>query len=965
MTDTAEIPGAIAASVAALPAPLVAPTTRWLERILRDRSLPGNVDPATFVRLVATSEFAAGVLLRDFDGFVENAGALAAGYDPAALSEFAASVAGSDADTGAIKSLLRRERNRQLVGIAWREAAGTAGVEDTLVALSDVADRLLAAAAGFAARRIALRFGVVRGADGGAVPLVVIGMGKLGGGELNFSSDIDIIFAYPEDGESDGPRTLAAQPYFDRLARAVVDLLDDVTADGFVFRTDTRLRPFGDSGPPVVSFPALEAYLLQHGRAWERYAYVKARRVGPAVPESVERALFDDLVRPFVYRAYVDFGVFESLRDMHALIAAEVSRRELADNVKLGPGGIREIEFIVQSLQLVRGGRRPALQSPSLLHALTALVSERGLDASAARGLAEAYRFLRRVENAIQAIRDQQTHDLPADPVDRARLQLALGFADGAAFESALAAARRTVQAQFEAVAAREHEPGDAAARCADFGALWRDNADAASWATALAAENFPSADALAAAIAGFRNASGTVKLGGQAAERLALFIPRLLRIARDCGQPFEAVTRSLTVLGGILRRSAYLALLNENPDAATRFVRLCGESAYLATELARFPILLDELLEPGVLRAPPRRDDLARDLSARLAGLAGADAETQMEILAEFKRAAMFRIAVADFSGTLQVMQVSDGLTWLAEALLERALAIATWELVARHGRPWYTLDGVRREAGFGVIGYGKLGGLELSYGSDLDVVFLYDSRGADQQTDGAKPLDNAMFFARLVRRLIHFMSTRTHTGALYEIDTRLRPSGRKGLLVTSTEAFLRYQEDNAWTWEHQALLRARPVAGSKSIAAAFAGIRSETLVERVRRDTLREDVLDMRRRMRNELDDSDDLGFNLKHGKGGIGDIEFLVQYLVLANAARHPAVFEFTDNVRQLNALAECGALPLSGAADLQKTYRAYRRRAHRLALNDEPARVPPAEFARERDIVAACWQAVFAA
>ena len=439
--------------------------------------------------------------------------------------------------------------------------------------------------------------------------------------------------------------------------------------------------------------------------------------------------------------------------------------------------------------------------------------------------------------------------------------------------------------------------------------------------------------------------------------------MPRLLAIARECTNPARAVHRALVVLESVLRRSAYLALLNENQGAAERFVRLCADSAYIAAELARFPVLLDELLDPGVLTAPIRRAELAGQLDARLGQRPGADSEERMEVLAQFQRATMFRIAVSDFSGGLQIMQVSDALTWLAEAVLERALSIAWGELVERHGRPGYTADGKRQEAGFGVVAYGKLGGLELSYGSDLDIVFLHDSQGSDQETDGPKTVDNATFFGRLVRRLVHFMSTRTNTGALYEIDTRLRPSGRKGLLVSNVEAFLRYQEENAWTWEHQALLRARPVAGSDRIAEAFAGIRDETLRHQVRRDNLREDVLDMRRRMRRELDDSDDTQFNLKHGQGGIGDLEFIVQYLVLENAALHPSVIEFTDNVRQLNALAECGALPLPVAADLQETYRAYRRREHRLALNDEPALVPNGEFQTERTLVDRCWATVF--
>ncbi len=948
--------------VAGLPEILRAPASRWLERITAERPLPPDVEAAAVVRVVALSDFAAGVLLREQDRSDEWHVRLGDPYDPEALTRVAAEIAMCDEDSAAVKQRLRRERNRQLLSIFWREATASATVEDTLAALTDVADRMLAAAAGYTERRLAERYGALRDEAGNRLPLLVIGMGKLGGGELNFSSDIDIIFAYPADGETDGDKVLEAQPYFGRLARGIVDLLDDVTEDGFVFRTDTRLRPFGDSGPPVTSFAALETYLLQHGRTWERYAYVKARAVGPPAPAAAQKALFEELIRPFVYRGYLDFGIFEALRDLHGQIAAEGNRRELANNVKLGPGGIREIEFIVQSLQLVRGGSRPDLQTPSLLEVLPRLAGERGLAHGTVLELRDAYCLLRRVENFVQAMRDQQTHDLPAGAADRARLCLALGYADSQDFDEALASARNSVRRHFDAIALRAPTGVGRPAAAQDFERLWRDNANAADWQAALHAAGHAAAADVAATITAFRGSTAIARLGESAAERLRLFVPRLLAIAREVTNPARAVQRAFTVLESVLRRSSYLALLNENQEAAERFVRLCAESAYIAAELARFPVLLDELLDPGVLRAPVRRAELAGQLDARLGQRPGADSEERMEMLAQFQRATMFRIAVSDFSGGLQIMQVSDALTWLAEAVLERALSIAWEELVDRHGRPSYTADGIRQEAGFGIVAYGKLGGLELSYGSDLDIVFLHDSRGSEQETDGPKTVDNATFFGRLVRRLVHFLSTRTSTGALYEIDTRLRPSGRKGLLVSNVEAFLRYQEENAWTWEHQALLRARPVAGSDRIAAAFAGIRDETLRNQVRRDGLREEVIDMRRRMRRELDDSDDTQFNLKHGQGGIGDLEFIVQYLVLENAASHPSVIEFTDNVRQLNALAECGALPLPVAADLQETYRTYRRRVHRLALDDEPARVPAGEFQAERALVDRCWSTI---
>ena len=407
-----------------------------------------------------------------------------------------------------------------------------------------------------------------------------------------------------------------------------------------------------------------------------------------------------------------------------------------------------------------------------------------------------------------------------------------------------------------------------------------------------------------------------------------------------------------------MLRRSAYLSLLNENPGALARLVDLCSRSNYIADQIGRFPVLLDELLDPRLYSERVTRADIAAELEERLSYESG-DSEERMRAIAGFQRATMFRIAVADFNGQLPIMKVSDGLTWLAEAILEEALRVAWEDLAERHGVPCYTIDGTSHKAGFGIIAYGKLGGLELSYGSDLDIVFLHDSRGAQQSTDGDKPLDNALFFGRLVRRLTHFLTTQTGSGQLYEIDTRLRPEGNKGLLVTSTEAFERYQEANAWTWEHQALLRARPVAGSPDIASEFDRIRRDTLMRRVRRDTLRDDVVAMRRRMRSELDRSDNERFDLKHGRGGIGDIEFLVQYLVLWHAAEHPDVVFYSDNIRQLDALADAGCIDRRIRDALQDAYRDYRLRQHHLVLDGSPPLVPIDDFATQREFVAKTW------
>jgi glutamate-ammonia-ligase adenylyltransferase len=943
-----------------LPEALRPVVARWYERLEETHAsinLAADVENQ-LLRVVAVSDFAGSTLLRDWEYWQSRLEQFELPPDPEVLNRFADELAASEAGIDEVKSRLRRFRHRYMLHVLWREVAGTAEVAETLGALSALADRLVAAAGAYAERQLENRCGRFRDREGTIVPLVVLAMGKLGGGELNFSSDIDIVFLYPADGESDGPRTLSGQQYFTRLSQSIVSLLDEHTADGFVFRVDTRLRPFGDSGPPVTSFAALESYLLQHGRDWERYAYIKARIVGQAPPPAVADDLFGNLVVPFVYRRYLDYGVFESLREMYALIAAEVQRRDLADNVKLGPGGIREIEFIVQSMQLVRGGNREELQQPSLLRVLPALEGSRGLERAAVMRLREAYAFLRRLENFIQAMRDQQVHDLPTDDVDRDRLCVAMGYADWESLARDLDRHRRNVTREFEAIAFRD---GDADAESElerRFAALWTSDASQQDWEAALSGQH--DAGALAELLAAFQHAPSTLKIDAISLERLRRFMPRLLARVVQCDDPPLALERTLTVVNRILRRSAYVSLLNENRLATRRLVQLCESSSYVAAQIARYPVLLDELLEPGIETERIEKAEFETELESRLAHLPESDTEARMETLAQFQRASLFRVAVADFSGALPIMKVSDSLTFLAEAVLDFALESAWLDLTRKHGAPHYEIDGERHPAGFGIIGYGKLGGLELSYGSDLDLVFLHDSRGGRQMTDGDKPLDNAMFFGRLVRRLVHFLTTQTSSGVMYEIDTRLRPEGRKGVLVTSTDAFERYQEENAWTWEHQALLRARPVAGSAAVAKDFERIRARTLMSRIRLAALQEDVVSMRARMRKELDRSEAGRFDLKHGRGGVGDIEFIVQYLVLRNARNFPAVIRFSDNIRQIAALAAVGRLDVQTAARLQVAYREFRRRLHHLSLNDRPPFVGDDELLAERDLVVAVWE-----
>jgi len=901
------------------------------------------------VRLLACSEYGSKVFQRESDWLFAQRSMLQKAPDLVELAASTRRIGASGEPIENVKADIRRLRHRYFLQVLWREFAGLASLDETLHALSALAEHLLQACAQYAENTMQRRFGQVLDEHGENVSIIILGMGKLGGRELNFSSDIDLIFLYPGGTDSNGPTVLSAQEYFTRVSRMIIALLEEPTADGFAFRVDTRLRPFGESGAPVCSFAALESYLERHGRGWERYAYVKARVVVPGVPSGAVDELYNKLITPFVYRRYLDFGIFESLREMHALIAAEVRRRDLADDIKLGPGGIREIEFIVQALQLVRGGSRPELQGRELQTILPRLTGRHGLDSDEAVALQAAYSFLRRLENFIQAMRDQQTHALPRDALDQLRLATAMRCKDWQQLRADIDTHRGNVAQQFAKIAFREQQPLADSRSHAHFAELWSNAAGVDEWAQALHTEGFSAPQSMAATISHFKKLAAHADAAS--GRRLQQFMPKLLQLIRKATQPDVALQRVLSIAEQVLRRSAYLSLLIENTAALEKLVDLSARSTFVAREIARYPVLLDELLDPRIYAENITRDSLQEELHLQLQSAQLGDSEAQVELLGKFQRATQFRIALADFDGSLPIMRVSDSLTWLAEVVLEFALQIAWLDLTASHGTPG--------SAGFGVIAYGKLGGLELSYGSDLDLVFLHDAAGAGHMTNGAKPLDHTVFYTRLVRRLVHFLTTQTGSGMLYEVDTRLRPDGRSGVLVTSLEAFERYQEEHAWTWEHQALLRARPVAGSADIAQRFTAIRAATLRSGLHRETLRSDVISMRARMRQQLDKSDAVIFDLKQGQGGIGDIEFLVQYLVLHNAQRSPEVIRYSDNIRQLDALAASGFLDAETAAQLQDVYRDYRLRVHRLLLDEQAPQVPQAEFIEQRRFVDAVW------
>ena len=942
---------------------------RWWERAGRHDALREIYEAMPeamkdgLARLIAGSEFAASALIQDPEALAWLNGNMTPTLAHAAngVYERNASSAATSADA---QRVLREWRRREMLRIAWRDLAGCAPVVETLRSLSDLADACIRAAAAAAQRHLQTPFGKPRGSDGAPAPLIVLGMGKLGGFELNFSSDIDLMFLFGQAGETDGARVVDNEEYFNRLGRELIRLLDARTENGFVFRVDMRLRPFGDSGPLVVSLASLEDYLQQHGRDWERYAWIKARAV---VGADAYASANEEFVRPFVYRRYLDFGVFESLREMKALIAREVARRDLEQDLKLGMGGIREVEFIVQSMQLVRGGSDRRLQNPVLLEVIPLLAGAKLLSAVELARLTDAYLVLRKAENALQMIRDEQTHSLPVDAVDRARLCLNMGLLDWSAAIARIDAARQVVAGQFEAllVGGAGGAGGDAQRRSDETALSWLASEEI-DVAEELAAGGFPADEvvSVAAQLNAYRHAPPYRRLDEAGRRRVHVILDRVLKSAAVRASPSDLVQRVLRVLDAIGARSSYLALLKEQPAALDRLIDVCAISGFLARQIADFPLLLDELIDAKAFDEIPSRASFARELAARTERLPADDPERQVEALRQFQKVAVFSVALADLTGRLPLMQVSDRLTDIAELIVQFCMDLAWSQMTKIYGVPYCGDDAASsRIVKVAVAGYGKLGGLELGYGSDLDLVFLHDSCGEIQQTAAERPLDNVVFFLRLGQRIVHLLTMHSAAGRLYEVDMRLRPNGKGGFLMTGIDAFERYQHDDAWTWEHQALLRARAVAGDPDLCRRFEEARRRVLGTAVRRDTLRTDVMEMRMRMRRELSQSGRGQFDIKQDAGGIADIEFLVQYWVLAAASVHPELVTYSDNIRQLEGLARVGVLDAATAGWLKEAYIGYRTVLHHLSLEGGKRVVEAGAHAQTRARVEEIWRKTF--
>ena len=827
-----------------------------------------------------------------------------------------------------LKPALRRLKQRAMARIAGRDLSGQADLAEVVESMTLVADAAVSAALAVTETALVARYGTPRNGAGERIELIVIGMGKLGGRELNVSSDIDLIFAYPEDGDTDGARSISNFEFFTRLGKGLINAIAEITGDGQVFRVDMRLRPNGDSGPLVCSFDMLENYFMTQGREWERYAWIKARPMTGRRWDELEA-----IRRPFVFRKYLDFGTINAMRDLHTQIRREVAKKDMANNVKLGPGGIREIEFIAQVFQLIRGGRDLQLQIKPTLEVLKLLVDRDQLDLDAVVELSTAYRFLRRLEHRLQYLDDAQTHMLPENPEDQRRVALAMGFANYEAMLMELDDHRQTVARHFEGIFADPNESRHA------LDGVWSGDG---SHESELVKIGYGETAALCERLAAIRNGNRYQSMSEQAKSRFDALVPRVIQAAAATTHPDATLSRMLDLLEAIGRRSAYLALLLQYPQALAQVGRIAGASSWAADYLLKHPVLLDELLDPRLLQMAPDWAGFRQQLAEQTDTLE-PDTEAQMDALREAHHAQVFRLVSQDIAGLLTVEKLSDHLSELADILVGRVIILAWRKLLTKH----------REEPAFAVIGYGKLGGKELGYASDLDLVYLFDDPASEA----------GHLYAKLGTRLNTWLSSRTAAGILFETDLRLRPNGDAGLVVSSLDAFRKYQLENAWVWEHQALTRARFVAGDPAIGTAFEQIRCEILCQRRDRARLREEVLAMRRKMSDKLASRGNAEvFDLKQDFGGLVDVEFVVQYLILAHACDHPRLTGNLGNIALLRIAAECGLIPADLAMAAGDAYREYRRLQHLRRLNNLDSRVAASPHAERIAAVRALWKIV---
>ncbi len=887
------------------------------------------------------------------------------------LRQKAKKIFNSSQNPGLLSERLRKFRNQEMLHIAWRDITGDATLNETMTSVSQLADICIKESLDYIKNHIKDDFGIAVDEQGNEMEMIILAMGKLGAFELNFSSDIDLIFVYPGHGKTiNGRRSISNNEYFIKLGQQLIKLLDEITAYGFVFRVDMRLRPFGKSGPLAVTIDAMEDYYAEHGREWERYALIKARLI-TGNPDDKQK--LQQLLKPFIYRRYIDFSVFESLREMKQMISHEVTQKRLQHNIKLGAGGIREIEFLAQAFQLLRGGRETELQQRRVQMIISLLSKKQIIPEDSANNLLSAYIFLRNTEHRIQELNDQQNHLLPDSHYTRMRLAYAMGFRYWKNFYAQLNLHRTNVQEifsqQFQLPQTDSQQPDPKQQNlcilwCETLEQIYNHEQIGSHEAEKLIdyihiahhllkQSGFEQIEDILELLVSFRQSSHYRKMSASARDRLNHLMPVVLSSLGTESDTDTAniktttlLKRLLAIFESICRRSVYLVLLTENPDALSQLIKLCTASIWISRELAKTPALLDELLDPQVLYYPLKQEHLILDLQQRLKNTAADDIEQQMEVLRHFKLTHVLRVAAADITGALKLMKVSDYLTWIAESILQQVIKIAWSDTANKMGKPHNEKPGT----GFAIIGFGKMGGIEMGYSSDLDLVFVYQ--------DSFKK--NAHFFIRLGQRIMFILGTRSYSGILYECDMRLRPDGNSGQIATTLSAFKKYQLEKAWLWEHQALCRSRLVAGDKQLLSGFSGIRRQVLCQPREQLDLQNQIGQMRKKMHNTLATRKAGLFDVKQSFGGIVDIEFIVQYLILYHAKNYPQIVNFSDNIRMIESLYQCQLISSEMAENLSLIYQKYRNFMHQQALQELPGKTTIDTFKSDQKIIRNYWK-----
>ncbi|AEJ00657.1 Glutamate-ammonia-ligase adenylyltransferase [Nitrosomonas sp. Is79A3] len=862
-----------------------------------------------------------------------------------------------------LHSVLRDLRKQVMLRLAIRDLGSQADLSEVMLSMTELAEVTINFALKHHENWLTQsdRFGLPIGEQSNATQhMLIVAMGKLGGGELNVSSDVDLIFVYPEDGETNGAKSISNHEFFARLGRKLIASLNDYTVDGYVFRVDMRLRPHGENSPLAISFPMLEEYFLKQGREWERYAWIKGRVIAGLADTEAESTLMEKIVRPFVFRKYLDFGAYESMRRLHAQLRKEVERREMHDNIKLGPGGIREIEFITQVFQLIRGGRDVDLCIRPTLSVLQRLQKKQQLPQQAVAELTDAYHFLRKLEHRLQYLDDQQTQTLPLNPADENLIATAMGFPDYVSFMQQLDIHRKNVTRHFELIFATPRKSATHEMLAYLWQAETQDVSQTEAAASQLSTMGFTEPVKISERLRLFYQGTFYHQLPESSQQQINTLVPMMIEAIAELPPVETTLERMLQLLEKISPQTSYLALLLEHPHTLQRIAELVSISQWASDYLGRHPILLDELLRHDAPHPVPDWSALHNELIYQLNHVNNPKndvAEWQMDVLRHFQHAQVFRLLVTDLEGSLLLETLSDHLTALADLILDTVLNLAWSNLKKRH----------HEKPIFAIIGYGKLGGKELGYASDLDLIFLYE----DDHPDAAE------IYTKLGQSINAWLTRHTSAGLLYETDLRLRPNGATGLLVSSMEAFAQYQREQAWVWEHQALTRARFVAGDRLVADAFENTRKEILCKPRNPIELKQDILKMREKMLDVHPNPTTL-FDIKHDRGGIIDVEFIVQYLVLGYSSQYPQLTGNIGNIALLKLAGELGLIPMDTAEQVRSAYREFRRIQHRQRLNGDAdmtggapidgqaqkfTRVEGSHLKDDRMAVLALWEKVF--